>query len=53
LLAESNFLAVNSAKLKPTPWTDHVTALVYGIDYALVFLMLAVWAFRRRSLARA
>jgi ABC-type transport system involved in multi-copper enzyme maturation permease subunit len=52
LLSESNFLAITSAKLKQTTWTQHVTALAYGLDYALVCLLLAAWAFRRRSLAR-
>ncbi len=52
LLSESKFLAISSAKLRQTPWTEHVTALAYGLDYALVFLLFAAWAFRRRSLAR-
>ena len=52
LLSETNFLAITSSSLKPTPWTDHLTALVYGLDQALVFLLLAAWAFRRRGLAR-
>jgi hypothetical protein len=26
--------------------------LSYGLDYALVFFLLAVWSFRRRSLSR-
>jgi hypothetical protein len=52
LLSETNFLAIASAKLEPTPWTQHVTALAYGLDQALVCLLLAAWAFRRRSLTR-
>jgi hypothetical protein len=52
LLSESKFFAISSAKLRQTPWTEHVIALGYGLDYALVFLLLAAWAFRRRSLAR-
>ncbi len=52
LLSETNFLAITASNLKPTPWTDHLTALVYGLDQALVFLLLAAWAFRRRGLAR-
>lgn len=52
LLSESNFLAISSATVKQTPWTQHFTAIAYGLDYALVFLLLAAWAFRRRSLAR-
>lgn len=52
LLSESNFLALTSTSLKPPPWTDHLTALAYGLDYALVCFLLAAWSFRRRSLAR-
>jgi ABC-type transport system involved in multi-copper enzyme maturation permease subunit len=52
LLSETNFLAITSANLKPTPWTDHLTALVYGLDQAVVCLLLAAWAFRRRGLTR-
>jgi len=52
LLSETNFLALTSANLQPTPWTHHLTALVYGVDQAIVCLLLAAWAFRRRSLTR-
>jgi ABC-type transport system involved in multi-copper enzyme maturation permease subunit len=52
LLSEDRFLAISSAKLKQTPWTEHLTGLAYGLDYALVCLLLAFYAFRRRSLAR-
>jgi len=52
LLSESNFLAITTAALKQRPWTDHLTALAYGLDYALVCFLLAAWSFRRRSLAR-
>lgn len=52
LLSESNFLAVTSASLKKTPWTEHFTALAYGLDYALICFLFAAWAFRRRSLTR-
>jgi ABC-type transport system involved in multi-copper enzyme maturation permease subunit len=52
LLSESKFLAITSASLEKTPWTEHLTALAYGLDWALVCLLLAFWAFRRRGLAR-
>jgi ABC-type transport system involved in multi-copper enzyme maturation permease subunit len=52
LLSESDFLAIVSASLKKTPWTQHLTALAYGLDYALICLLFAAWAFRRRSLTR-
>jgi ABC-type transport system involved in multi-copper enzyme maturation permease subunit len=52
LLSESRFLGMTQANLKPIPWTNHVTALAYGLDYALVLFLLAVWSFRRRALTR-
>ncbi len=52
LLSEGKFMAITSATLAKTPWTEHLTALAYGLDWTLVCLLLAFWAFRRRSLAR-
>lgn len=52
LLSETNFMALNSTTLKPTPWTDHLTALTYGLDMTVVCLLLAAWSFRRRGLTR-
>ena len=52
LLSEGKFLAITQSSLQKTPWTDHLTALAYGVDYALVFVVLAVWLFRHRSLAQ-
>ena len=52
LLSEERFLAITRASVKPFPWTNHVTALAYGLNYALVCFLLAVAAFQRRSLAR-
>ena len=52
LLSEERFLSITRASLKPYPWTNHLTALVYGLDYALVWFLLAVLVFQYRSLAR-
>jgi ABC-type transport system involved in multi-copper enzyme maturation permease subunit len=52
LLSETRFLTITRATLKAAVWTDHVTALVYGVDYALVCFLLAAWIFRSRSLSR-
>jgi ABC-type transport system involved in multi-copper enzyme maturation permease subunit len=52
LLSEERFLAITQASLKHTPWLDHVTTLAYGMDYALVCLLLAMWSFHYRSLRR-
>jgi ABC-type transport system involved in multi-copper enzyme maturation permease subunit len=50
LLSESRFLTISQAQLRALPWTNHVTALVYGLDWAVVFFVLAAWSFRRRPL---
>jgi hypothetical protein len=52
LLSESNFLSITETSLKRMAWTDHLLALSYGLDYALVCFLLAVWSFRYRSLTR-
>lgn len=52
LLGETRFLTITQATLKPIPWSDHATALAYGLDYALVCFLLAIRAFRTRSLTR-
>lgn len=52
LLSETRFLGVSQSALHSTPWTDHLTALAYGLDYGLVCFLLAAWSFRKRSLSR-
>jgi ABC-type transport system involved in multi-copper enzyme maturation permease subunit len=52
LLSEERFLIINRASLKAYPWTNHVTALAYGLDYALVCFLLAAFLFQYRSLTR-
>jgi hypothetical protein len=52
LLSETRFLTIAKADLKPLAWTTHLTALAYGLDYALVCFLLAVWSFRHRGLSR-
>ena len=52
LLSESNFLSITQATLKQMAWSDHLLTLAYGLDYALVIFLLAVWSFRYRSLTR-
>jgi len=44
--------AITQASLKPIPWSNHAIALAYGLDYAAVLFLLAVWSFRRRALTR-
>jgi hypothetical protein len=52
LLSETRFLEMTSASLHRTSWTTHAVALAYGLDYALVFLLLALWSFRGKGLTR-
>ena len=52
VLSETRFLTITEASLKQTPPLHHLTALAYGLDWALVFLLLAAWLFSRRSLTR-
>jgi ABC-type transport system involved in multi-copper enzyme maturation permease subunit len=52
LLSEERFLTITHAALKQANWTEHLTTLAYGLDYALVFLLLAFWSFHYRSLTR-
>lgn len=52
VLSEERFLVITKASLRPFPWTNHLTALAYGVDYALVCFLLAVFVFQRRSLVR-
>jgi ABC-type transport system involved in multi-copper enzyme maturation permease subunit len=52
LLSEDRFLTIKSAALKPVSWLDHITTLAYGLDYAFVLLLIAMWSFRTKSLRR-
>ena len=52
LHSETRFLTITLATLRAATWTDHATALAYGLDYALVCFVLAAWIFHSRSLAR-
>lgn len=52
LLSEERFLTITHASVKQTGWLEHLTTLSYGLDYALVFVLLAMWSFHYRSLTR-
>jgi hypothetical protein len=45
LLSEDRFISLTRASLLRTTWSDHSAALTYGLDYALVWLLLAMWSF--------
>jgi ABC-type transport system involved in multi-copper enzyme maturation permease subunit len=52
LLSETRFLEITKASLKPTGWLEHGITVAYGLDYAIVFLLVAMWSFHYRSLKR-
>jgi ABC-type transport system involved in multi-copper enzyme maturation permease subunit len=52
LLSEERFLSITHASLRQTTWIEHLTAIAYGLDYALVCLLFAMWSFRSRTLKR-
>jgi hypothetical protein len=52
LLSETRFLTITEASLKHTSGLHHLTALAYGLDWAMVFFLFAAWLFSRRSLLR-
>jgi len=52
MLSETRFLTITQADLNPVPWSSHLIALAYGLDYALICFLLAAWSFQRRSLSR-
>ena len=51
-LSEDRFLIIKHASLRQTAWGEHAITLLYGLDYALVLLLLAMWSFHYRSLKR-
>jgi|SRR5215472_1886910 len=52
LLSERRFLSITQASIKPYPFTNHLIALAYGLDYALVCFLLAIFVFHYRNLTR-
>jgi ABC-type transport system involved in multi-copper enzyme maturation permease subunit len=52
LLTEGRFLSLRQASVKQTTWLEHGTSLAYGLDMALVFILLAMWSFHYRTLRR-
>jgi hypothetical protein len=51
-LSEDRFLVIKHAALRQTQWGEHAITLLYGLDYAAVLLLLAMWSFHHRSLKR-
>lgn len=51
-LSEDRFLIIKHASLRQTLWGEHTITLLYGLDYAVVLLLMAMWSFHYRSLKR-
>jgi ABC-type transport system involved in multi-copper enzyme maturation permease subunit len=52
LLSEGRFFVITASSLKAVSALEHLTSLAYGLNYALVLFMMAIWSFRKRSLSR-
>jgi ABC-type transport system involved in multi-copper enzyme maturation permease subunit len=50
LLTEGRFLSLRQASIKQSGWLQHTLSLGYGLDVALVLVLLAMWSFHYRSL---
>lgn len=50
LLTEGRFLSLRQAAIKQATWAEHAISLGYGLDYALILVLLAMWSFHYRSL---
>ena len=51
-LSEDRFLIIKHQALRQAHWGEHAITLLYGLNYALVLLLLAMWSFHYRSLKR-
>jgi ABC-type transport system involved in multi-copper enzyme maturation permease subunit len=50
LLTEDRFLSLRQASLKQATWQQHAISLAYGLDFALIVLLFAMWSFHYRTL---
>ena len=50
LLTEGRFLSLRQASIKQVGWAQHAISLGYGLDCALILVLLAMWSFHYRSL---
>lgn len=50
LLTEGRFLSLRQAAIKQATWIEHAVSLAYGLDCALILVLLAMWSFHYRSL---
>ena len=53
LLTEGRFLSLRQASIKQASWMEHAISLGYGLDIALILVLLAMWSFHYRSLRQS
>lgn len=52
LLTEDRFLSLRQASLKQATWQQHGITLAYGLDFALIVVLVAMWSFHYRTLRK-
>jgi ABC-type transport system involved in multi-copper enzyme maturation permease subunit len=52
LLSEDRFLSLRQAAVKQATWQDHAISLAYGLDFALIIVLFAMWSFHYRTLRK-
>ena len=50
LPTEDRFLSLGQAAIKQATWAEHAVSLGYGVDCAIILVLLAMWRFHFRSL---
>lgn len=50
LLTEGRFLSLRQASVRQVTWLEHTISIGYGVDCALLLLLLAMWVFHHRNL---
>ena len=52
LVTEDRFLSLRQSAIKQATWQDHAISLAYGLDFALIIILLAMWSFHYRTLRK-
>jgi ABC-type transport system involved in multi-copper enzyme maturation permease subunit len=52
LLSEDRFLSLRQAAIRQATWQDHAISLAYGLDFALIVVLFAMWSFHCRTLRK-
>jgi hypothetical protein len=52
LLSEDRFLSLRQSAIRQATWQDHAISLAYGLDFALIIVLFAMWSFHYRTLRK-